>query len=96
MSTANRSLFLYVTIRVSPSDVPAFLEAFRPCWEGVVSEPENIYFDVTQDPERPGLFRFVEVWTKDKEWFLSNQLNKPYYEPYLKITQPMWIEERKP
>src|SRR2546423_5908100 len=69
-----KQLSLHVTIQVAPHDVDAFLEALRPCWEGCVSEKENLFFDVFQDPETPGLFRFVELWSEDKEWFYAVQL----------------------
>jgi quinol monooxygenase YgiN len=96
MSTqAEPPLFLHVAIQVAPKDVPAFLEALKPCWQACVNEPECLFFDVTQDPENPGSFRFVEAWSKGKEWFIKHQITKPYYAPYLAITQPMWVGERE-
>ena len=86
---------LHVTIQVAPRDVEAFLEALRPCWAGCASEEENLFFDVFQDPKTPGLFRFVEVWSKDEKWFNEVQFKKPYYKPYLDKTVPMWIADRK-
>lgn len=62
---------LHVSIQVAPKNVDAFLEALRPAWAGVVAEPENLFFDVFQSQETPGLFRFVEVWSKGKDWFLT-------------------------
>lgn len=90
-----KQLSLHVTIQVAPHNVDAFLEALRPCWAGCVAEEENLFFDVFQDPETPGRFHFVELWSKDKEWFFEVQLKKPYYKPYLDITVPMWIADRK-
>jgi quinol monooxygenase YgiN len=90
-----RQLSLHVTIQVAPHNVDAFLEALRPCWAGCVAEEENLFFDVFQDPETPGRFHFVELWSKDKEWFFEVQFKKPYYKPYLDITIPMWIADRK-
>ncbi|EON64779.1 hypothetical protein W97_04012 [Coniosporium apollinis CBS 100218] len=86
---------LHVTIQVAPHNADAFLEALRPAWAGCVAEKENLFFDVFQDPETPGRFQFVEVWSKDKDWFFNVQLKKPYYQPYLDITAPMWVAERK-
>ena len=91
----SKQLSLHVTIQVAPHNVDAFLEALRPCWAGCVAEEENIFFDVFQDPETPGRFHFVELWSKDKEWFFEVQFKKPYYKPYLDITVPMWIADRK-
>jgi len=88
-------LSLHVTIQVAPESVDAFLEALRPCWAGCASEPECLFFDVYQDVDTPGLFRFVEIWSKHKEWFVTQQLTKDYYHPYTEITQPMWIRDRE-
>ena len=93
--TMAKQTALHVTIQVAPHDVPAFLEALRPCWAGCASEEENLFFDVFEDPETPGLFRFVELWSKDKEWFFDVQFKKPYYKPYLEKTVPMWIADRE-
>ena len=90
-----KQLSLHVTIQVAPHNVDAFLEALRPCWAGCVAEEENLFFDVFQDPETPGRFHFVELWSEDKEWFFEVQFKKPYYKPYLDITIPMWIADRK-
>jgi quinol monooxygenase YgiN len=90
-----KQLSLHVTIQVAPHNVDAFLEALRPCWAGCVAEEENLFFDVFQDPETPGRFHFVELWSKGKEWFFEVQFKKPYYKPYLDTTVPMWIADRK-
>ncbi|KIX07913.1 uncharacterized protein Z518_02567 [Rhinocladiella mackenziei CBS 650.93] len=86
---------LHVTIQVDPSNVEPFLAALRPCWAACIREPECILFDVFHSGAEPGTFRFTEVWTKDEKWFREHQLTKPYYEPYLAITQPMWVADRK-
>jgi quinol monooxygenase YgiN len=91
----NSQLTLHVTIKVSPSNIVAFLAALRPVWEKCASEAECLFFDVFQDPANRGSFRFVEVWTKDREWFETKQLTKDYYVPYEDVTRPMWLEERK-
>lgn len=62
---------LHVTIQIAPADVPAFQAAMRPCWAGCAAEPECLFFDVFQDADTPGKFRFVEVWRGDKEWFMT-------------------------
>lgn len=88
-------MVLHVTIQIDPSNVEVFLKELRPVWAACCREPECLYFEVAHSPTEPGLFRFVEVWTKDKEWFLEHQITKPYYEPYLSITTPMWTADRK-
>jgi quinol monooxygenase YgiN len=66
---SKKQLTLFVEFRVDPKDVPAFKEAYRPVWAASATEPECLFFDVFQDPEVPGRFRFVEVWGKGREWF---------------------------
>ena len=61
-------LSLQVTIQVAPENADAFLAALRPCWEAVIAEPECLFFDVFQDPEVPGKFRFIELWAESREW----------------------------
>lgn len=92
-SSAKPLLGVHVTIRVAPASVPAFLDAFGPCQAGCLTEPECMYFDVFHDGQ--GTFRFVELWTLTREQFQNIQMNKPYYEPYLTITKPMWVEDRR-
>jgi quinol monooxygenase YgiN len=68
-SPPNKQLTLFVTIQVDPSNIEKFKEAHRPVWKACSEEPECLFFDVFQDPESPGRFRFVEVWSKSREWF---------------------------
>jgi quinol monooxygenase YgiN len=85
---------LLVTIRIDPDNIEEFLRALRPCWEACSQEPECIYFEIFHSEAEPGLFRFVEIWTKDEEWFREHQLTKPYYGPYEAITNPMLLEPK--
>ncbi len=64
---ANKQLTLFVEFRVDPKDIPAFKEAHRPVWAACAAEPECLFFDVFQDPEVLGRFKFVEVWAKGRE-----------------------------
>lgn len=86
---------LHVTITVAPENIDKFLEALRPCYEAVIAEPDCTFFEVFQDPEKPGRFRFVENWTKAKDWFMQHQITKDYYKPYMAATEPLWIEPRE-
>ncbi len=66
---SSKQLTLFVTIRVSPENIEKFKEAHRPVWKACSQEPECLLFDVFQDPDIPGRFRFMEVWSKDRSWF---------------------------
>jgi quinol monooxygenase YgiN len=88
-------LFLHISFHISPADIPAFLDALRPCWQAFVNEPECLYFDVTQDPQNPGHLRFVEGWDASREWFLKEQMRKAYYTPFFEAIKPMELEQRE-
>ena len=68
MATSQRQLTISATFQVAPDDVAAFLTAHRPVWAACACEPECLFFDVFQSIEQPGLFRFVEVWSKGRDW----------------------------
>jgi quinol monooxygenase YgiN len=73
---AKKQLTLFVEFRVEPKDVPAFKDAHRPVWAACAAEPECLFFDVFQDPETPGRFRFVGVWSEGREWFETVRRSK--------------------
>jgi len=47
------------------------LAALKPAYKAVIAEPENVFFEVFQNPENPGEFRFVENWNASVEWMLN-------------------------
>ena len=88
-----KQLTLFVTIQVAPKDIEAFKAAQRPVWAACANESECLLFDVVQDPEPHGRFRFVEVWSECREWFEQKQLTKPYYENVWQKSKPLWIAD---
>lgn len=66
---ASKSLTLFITLHVAPDNVEKLFEAHRPIWASVAAEPECLFFDVFRSMEEPGKVRFVEVWSKDRDWF---------------------------
>ena len=77
-STADRKFYglsLHVTIQVASENVEEFLKGFKPTYELVTAEPECTFFEVFQSEETPGLFRFVEGWSKDLKWFMEVRLH---------------------
>ena len=62
---------LHVTIVVAPENSAEFLKLLKPCFDAVTAEPECMSFQVFHDPEQPGYFRFVENWSRDKEWLIK-------------------------
>ena len=65
------SYSLHVKITVAPENVPAFIEALKPAWDAVTSEPECIFFEVYQMDGEPGTFKFVENWNASKDWMVN-------------------------
>lgn len=70
-SNTKSALSLHVVITVAPENVDKFLAYLKPAYDAVCAEQENIYFEVLQDPERPGRFKFVENWNCSKEWLMT-------------------------
>lgn len=100
MSTPSTSaptpqLTLFVTFHIDPTRTEEFKAAHRPVWAACAAEPECLLFDVfrDQDADRPGRFRFVEVWAATRAWFEAVQLTKPYYAALWPRSRPTWERE---
>ncbi|KAH7383127.1 hypothetical protein BKA64DRAFT_178321 [Cadophora sp. MPI-SDFR-AT-0126] len=91
--SSSKQLTIFVTTHVSPSDIEKFKEAHRPVWKKCSEEPECLLFEVLQDSEVKGRFRFVEVWSKSREWFEKEQMSKPYYETLWEKSKPLWTQD---
>jgi quinol monooxygenase YgiN len=62
-------------------------------WAACSKEPECLFFDLFQTEENT--FRFVEIWSKDKAWFETEQMTKDYYTEMWPKSQPLWEEPPK-
>jgi hypothetical protein len=60
-----------VTVTVAPENVEKFLALFKPAYEAVSAEPECTAFEVHYDPQNPGVFHWVEGWSKDVAWLMA-------------------------
>ncbi|KAK4694663.1 hypothetical protein P7C71_g2952, partial [Lecanoromycetidae sp. Uapishka_2] len=94
-SHAFHGMSLHVDIWVAPENVDKFLQALKPAYDLVTAEPECTFFEVYHAADSPGHFRWVENWSKDKEWFMKHQITKEYYEPYFEATEPLFIKPRE-
>jgi quinol monooxygenase YgiN len=79
---------------VKSDKIEEFKAAHRPVWAACAKEPECLFFDLFHDKEN-NTFRFVEVWSKDKEWFEEEQMTKSYYAEMWPKSQPLWEGESK-
>lgn len=91
----SKQLTLFVTFKIKPNLIEDFKSAHRPVWRACAAEPECLFFDVFQDPASPGTFRFVEIWSKSREWFEKEQMTKPYYAELWPKSKPTWEEDAK-
>lgn len=73
---------IQIKIVVSPENREAWLALFKTCFHHVAAEPECAYFIIGE--EQPGVFRWTEGWTMDKEW-ISNVPTPSYPNPKLMI-----------
>jgi quinol monooxygenase YgiN len=62
---------IQVKITVAPSDASAFLSALGRVHAIVSALPGNISFDLYQNPEVPGEFKYIENWSATSEWILA-------------------------
>ena len=89
---------LQVTYYISREHIDSFFEAIRPVWEAVVREEKFRFFDIftMPDPTDPNIeiVRLIEVWEANREWFMDVQVQKEYYQPYLKAIAHMQPKER--
>jgi len=70
MSTeAGKRTMILVSVSIDPKRVQSFLEAFYECVEKCKKEPECERFEVFNVPSEDGVFRWVETWKGDQEWF---------------------------
>jgi quinol monooxygenase YgiN len=68
----------HVTVTVAPENIPKFLELLRAAFEKVAAEPELTFFELYQSADEPGVFRWVEAWSKDMKWLLEVTLPFPF------------------
>jgi len=89
------AFILTVKIYLKPEDVASFLTHFRPIYEKCLAEPECAYFLFGENLQEPGVIQWTEGWTKDPQWFQTEQMTKEYYKPYFEATEPMFIKPRE-
>ncbi|KAI1759646.1 hypothetical protein GGR53DRAFT_131736 [Hypoxylon sp. FL1150] len=92
---SQKGISLHVTVHIAPQNAERFLAAFKAIFDVVAAEPECTFFEVYRSPEEPGKFSWVENWSKDRQWFIENQITKPYYKEYFEITEPMFLKPRE-
>lgn len=93
LRTTPKNLTLFVTFHIKPDQIEQWKAAHRPVWAACAAEPECIYFEVFENPSKPGQMRLVEVWNESREWFETQQLTKPYYATLWEKSKPTWEKE---
>ena len=90
-----KQVALFVDFYVQPTRIEEWKEVHRLVWAACGNEAECLLFDVFQDPDDVGHFRLVEVWDGGREWFVTHQLKKPYYDTLWAKSKPTWAKEMK-
>lgn len=62
---------LVITTTVQPDKVDEFLGHFWHVFKLVSAEPECLSFELFRFPDEPNKLKWVENWSKSKEWFLE-------------------------
>ncbi|KAK5086316.1 hypothetical protein LTS08_004374 [Lithohypha guttulata] len=88
-----KQLFMLAKWVLKPEHVEEWLETEYEAWKVVHNQPECILFEILRDPERPNVFRLLECWTKDKEWFDNVQIRTPAYDKLWKLIERGVTEE---
>ncbi|KAG8159203.1 hypothetical protein KVR01_010864 [Diaporthe batatas] len=86
---------LIVNITVKEGKLDEFLEHFWKAFKLVSAEPECLSFEVFRYPGEPNKLKWIENWSKSKEWFFENQFTKDYMKPYIEATDGLLIGERQ-
>lgn len=82
---------LIVNTTVQEGKLDEFLEHFWKVFKLVSAEPECLSFEVFGYPGEPNKLKWIENWSKSKEWFFENQLNKDYMKPYTEATDGLLV-----
>ncbi|KAG9789928.1 hypothetical protein ABEF93_006746 [Exophiala dermatitidis] len=100
----NLQFILSVKVWIPASKKSEFFSLFKPVYDACVAEEECLFF-VVGEPEDAGdgniSISWTEGWTKPVEWFMTVQMKRDYYEPYISTTEaiftkPRWFEILKP
>lgn len=90
---SSKQLTVFVTLQIKLDRIEEWKAAHQPVWDACAAEPECMFFDVLEDAEIPGRFRFVEVWNGSREWFETKQMTKSYYGPMWEMSRPTWEKD---
>jgi len=71
MAYTGPSFSVHVTVYIDPDHLPAFFEILKPFYDAVAAEPECIFIELYQAPDKPGVFKLVENWNASLEWMTT-------------------------
>jgi quinol monooxygenase YgiN len=71
MSYTGPSFSVHITLYIDPNQLPTFFEMLKPFHDAVSAEPECIFVELYQSPDKPGVFKFVENWNASVEWMTN-------------------------
>lgn len=92
---------IQVDIYIKPNEFEEYLRVFKPFYDKITQENELTYFEVFQEgmdqqegDGDPGHIRFIECFSKDRDWFLNEFRKRDYIQEYEKATKHFWIAPR--
>lgn len=92
---SNEAVSVLVFFRIKPGKEEEFKRHLVDMTTDFVrKEPNCLQLYMHQDPHDPTRFMLYENWV-DKGQFLSEQLQQPYFTPYVEATEPLWAEPRR-
>jgi hypothetical protein len=56
---------------VAPADVDESPKRLHICYDPIIKEPECLSFEVFHNAEEPGVFRILELWSRDREGVMA-------------------------
>ena len=90
---SKKPVVIVVSFQIKAGMEEAFKKEVTAMTELVIHEPECLNANLYQAMDDSTKFMLYETWL-DRDYFVNVQLKKPYYEPYLEKTMPMWLEPR--
>jgi hypothetical protein len=62
---------IHVKVFVAPSDITIFLAALERAQAVVGALPESVSFDLFQNLDMPGEFKYIENWNASLDWIMA-------------------------
>ncbi|KAK2595863.1 hypothetical protein N8I77_013655 [Diaporthe amygdali] len=86
---------LVVNATIQPDKVDEFLGHFWEVFKLVTAEPECLSFELFRYADTPNKVKWIENWSKSKEWLMTHQITKDYMKTYIEATDKLLIGQKE-